>query len=245
MTTVVDNIITNYKIFPCQNSKETLLILHGWKGSLLDWEFVACNISNSINVITIDLPGFGQTQWPTLPWDIFDYANFVENFIKKLEVKNISILGHSFGGRIAIILASKNICEKIILVDSAGLNIGNLRTTILKIGSKIGTPFLKLLPKKYKDLAIKAFGSDDYKTAGELTETFKKVILSDLSEYARKINLPTLIIWGEKDRLLPISHGLKLKNLIKNATLKIVWGSNHWPHQEKPQSFIEIVEEFI
>jgi pimeloyl-ACP methyl ester carboxylesterase len=221
-------------------------MLHGWNNSISNWESIALKLSKSANVILVDLPGFGQTQTPPLDWNIFSYANFVRSFINKLKLSNLIIVGHSFGGRIAIILGSnKNICHKVILIDSAGLNIRDIKSKLLLLVARLGKPALRILPKPYSSTISRFFGSDDYKNAGCNLKIFKNIVLTDLTEYAKNIAVPTLIIWGDKDRILPLKHALKFKEIIPNSTLRIVWGSDHSPNLEKPDKLTEIINEFI
>ena len=246
MQIVVSNLLTNYKIFPSPKSKENILILHGWQNNLTIWEKTSYELSKSINVILVDLPGFGQTQIPPDSWDIFDYANFVETFIKKLSLDNLTIAGHSFGGRIALILGTKaKICKKVILIDSAGLPIKDFKSKFFLTAIGFGKPIIKILPKPLSKIIFDFVGSSDYKMAKELLPTFKKIVLTDLTEHAKKIKIPTLILWRDRDEILPITHAKKFKELIPHATLRIVWGAGHSPHTEKPEKFLEIVTEFL
>ncbi|MFH1388784.1 MAG: alpha/beta hydrolase [Patescibacteria group bacterium] len=240
---MISNLLTNYQIYPCDESKETLLILHGWQCNITSWTQVAVELSKQINVMLLDLPGFGQTQEPSTAWEITDYADFVEEFIKKLELTNLTIMGHSFGGRIALILAPKNLCDKLILVDSAGLPIKDLKAKILLMATKVGKPILKLLPRKYSKIFLDLIVSADYKNSGTMLKTFKKIVLPDLSNYTKKITVPTLIIWGDRDEMLSLKHAKRFKKLIPNSTLRIIWGAGHNPHLEKPEKFVELIRE--
>jgi len=244
MQTVIDNILTNYQIYPCDKSKETLLILHGWQSNIEAWKQTALELSKQITVVLVDLPGFGQTLEPQTPWEITDYANFVKDFIKRLELKEITLMGHSFGGRIALILASKNLCGRLVLVDSAGLPIKDLKAKIVLTAVKMGKPVLRLLPKKYSQIILNLLGSPDYKNAGTMLATFKRIVLPDLTSYAKKITVPTLIVWGDRDQMLSLKHAKRFKELIPNSTLRIVWGAGHNPHLEKPEKFREVIREW-
>ncbi len=242
MQTIVDSVLISYEILGTKN-KKTILILHGWKNSLKNWEEVGKKLAIKNKVVLIDLPGMGNSSLPKETFDTYDYAKLVNKFIEKLNLKNITLLGHSFGGKIGIIVASKNsVINKLILVDNSGIK----QKTLLKF---IKTAFYKIakifLPKKITMKIANYISSEDYKNAGDLLPIFKQIVTEDISESAKKINIPTLIIWGENDKDVPLSSAKKLKNLIPNCTLRIVWRAGHHPHLEKPEKFIEIVEEFI
>ncbi len=246
MQTVIDNILINYEVFGLKNTNP-ILILHGWKRNLKDWKSIATDLSKKNKVVLVDLPGFGASSLPKKKiFDTYDYAGLIGNFIDKLNLKNTILIGHSFGGKISIVITSQNnLIKKSILVDPSGITNKTLITS-LKIGLfKILKPLIKILPKPIRNNLINLFTSEDYKNAGDLKESFKKIVVQDVSSDAKKITVPTMIIWGENDKEVPISSAKKLKSLIKNSSIRIVWKAGHHPHLEKPEKFLEIVEEFI
>ncbi len=219
------------------SGKKDLVILHGWGGSLQEWLPIAKKLNDRYKVWLLDFPGFGGSPKPATDWGIYDYANFVQEFMLKLKIKDPVILGHSFGGRVAILLNAK----KLILVDAAGLEIKTLKAII---GGLIfdNMGFMK----KYVPTNLKNhFGSPDYKSAGPMRKIFVKVVNQDLSKEMSEVRCPTLIVWGEKDMVLPISQAKKIKELIRESVIRIVWGADHWPHLSKPTEFLEILDEYI
>lgn len=214
-----------------------LLILHGWGGSLQEWRSVAENLSQKYRVWSLDFPGFGGSPKPANDWGIYEYANFVNDFIQEFKIKDPIVMGHSFGGRVAILLDAK----KIILVDAAGLRIETSMAAVSGlIFDKMGF-IKKYVPTSLKNL----FGSADYKSAGSMKKIFVKTVSQDLSDEMKKVTCPTLITWGEKDLVLPIVQAKIIKSLVKNSILRIVWGGDHWPHLSKPKEFLEILNEYI
>lgn len=240
MQAVVDGILTHYEVLG-KVRKEKLLILHGWKRSLTEWLPTANAFSDKYEVILLDLPGFGQTTQPTTAFSIYDYANFVEHFLDKLAIRDVTLLGHSFGGRIGIILSAKTEgIKKLILVDAAGVEKRKFSAKV-----KIGIfKFLKVfLPKRLQETLRNSLGSTDYKTAGPLRTTFLKVINEDLSYLLTKITQPTLIIWGEKDAEVELWKTQFMRKYIPHSLFRVVWESGHSPHLEKPREFLEILQE--
>lgn len=231
MQKVIGGQLVNYEALG--TSKKNLVILHGWGGSLAEWKTVAESLSLRYRVWLLDFPGFGGSPKPASDWSIYDYANFVKEFLLKLKIKDPIILGHSFGGRVAILLDAK----RLILVDAAGLEFKSFKAKIFGFASD----YIRWVPQNIKNI----FGSPDYKSAGSMRKIFVKIVNQDLSKEMAKVKCPTLIIWGEKDRVLPIFQAKIIKETIGGAILRIVWNADHWPHLSKPTEFLEILDEYI
>lgn len=234
MQKVIKGQIVNYEV--CGRGP-ALLVLHGWRGNLQHWVPVAEKLKDRYKVFVLDLLGFGNSPKPNLDWTIFDYAEFVANFIQELKLKKVTVMGHSFGGRIALVLASKyqSLVEKLILVDAAGMEIKSLKSQLLKIIR----PIKHLLPESIRN----KYRSKDYLDAGEMKQIFLKTINQNLYHELSNIFCPTLIIWGEKDQVLSLQEAKMLKNGIKNSILRIVWNGTHWPHFDHPTKLINILKE--
>lgn len=231
MQKVIGGQLVNYEV--TGTSKKNLLILHGWGGSLQEWMSIAKRLETGYKVWLLDFPGFGGSPKPSFDWSIYDYAKFVRDFIKDLKIKDPIVMGHSFGGRVAILLEAK----KLILVDAAGLEFKSLKARVFGWAAD----YLRWVPQNIKNL----FGSPDYKSAGNMRKIFVKVVNQDLTREMSKIKCPTVIIWGEKDRVLPIFQAKIIKETIGGAILRIVWNADHWTHLSKPNEFLEILNEYI
>jgi len=246
MQIMVDGLLTNYEVFGPKN-KNCLLILHGWLRSIDEWIPVAKKLSYKFRVILLDLPGFGLSVKPKRSFNIREYSRFVESFLKKFQVDRCVLMGHSFGGRIGILLASEDsLISKLVLVDSAGIERKSLKTRIeISIARLVSKYLLKHLPKKYAYKMRSFFGSADYNEAGYMRDIFKKVVREDLTKHFSKIKSPTYILWGDKDPVLNVSQTKIFKNEIPNSTVRVVWGAGHNPHIEKPNEFMAIIEEIL
>ena len=245
MQIAVEGILAHHEIIG-KAKKGKILILHGWGRSSHDWNQIAQKLSSQYQVILLDLPGFGDSTIPESEvWGIFEYAEIVEKFIKKLGLKKITLIGHSFGGEIALVIAAKNpvYLEKLILVDSAGVDKAGFWTKVKIKIFKIGK--IVPLPKQLYEALVWRLGSKTYASAGKLRTSFKKIENQDVSYLIPSIKTPTLIVWGEKDLVLSVNWARKMKDLIKNSTLRIVWGVGHHPHLEKPNKFLEIIKEYL
>lgn len=246
MQLVVDGILTNYEFLKSQNSKQYLVILPGWMRSSQEWLGIARYLSDYFNILILDFPGFGRTQKAPGDLDIYGYASFTRTFLKKLDISNYSIMGHSFGGRVALLLASEGKeVEKLILVDSGGLNERDFWTSIKQKVSVSAKPLLKLVPIKLTQRIKDYIGSDDYRNSGDMRNTLVKILNQNLIEKLPKISAPTLVVWGDRDKVLNIKESKVFAEKIPDSKLRIVWGTGHSPFIDKPAKFLEIIKEFL
>jgi len=254
-TLLINNLKINYKI---AGSGPAVLILHGWGGSSDSWIRVLEILSeNGFKLICPDFPGFGKSMTPFTPWGVGDYANFVNDFIKKTcgePVEPFFLLGHSFGGRVAIkfsVLWPEKI-KSLILCDSAGIKQKwgireKLIFQISKIGNAIFTPTpLRRFKDKAKNLFYIFLRHRDYaKANGTMRQIIKKVLTEDLLKDLPQIKIRTLIIWGENDKLVPVKYAHIFKEKIENSELKILPKIGHSPHLEVPEKLTKIIIQFL
>ncbi|MDD5213372.1 MAG: alpha/beta hydrolase [Candidatus Gracilibacteria bacterium] len=244
--TILNGLSTSYCISENFSKENSLLFLHGWGQTYKSFESIYKILDeNNISYVGLDFPGFGMTDFPKTDFEIFDYANFTSDFIEKLELKNPTLIGHSFGGRVSIILGAKseNI-EKIILIGAAGIKPkGNPnREKIVSIAKAFfSLPGLSKIGEKLKD----KFSSRDYLRAGKLKNIFLKVINTDLTEYLPKINKQTLLIRGDLDAETPISDGKLMNKLIPDSKLKVYKNGTHFVFQEFSTEVSNDIIEFI
>jgi len=221
--------IDGIRTFYCRlgSGRQTVLFLHGWHqnyGFEKYQKLLDC-LSKKFTVIALDLPGFSQTDLNSIPWTVFDYADFVAKFITHLKLKSFILAGHSFGGRLSLILSTNSVISSLIthliLIDSAGLEIKNLKTKLILSLSRF-------TPKPIKKLFSPLFSSSDYSTlSGIKKQSFSLVVSQDLSHLLSDINLPTLLLWGGLDRLTPLAHAHIFHKDIKNSKLIISPKDNH------------------
>jgi pimeloyl-ACP methyl ester carboxylesterase len=244
---------TNYKI---AGEGTPLLILHGWGGSSDSWQNVIEILEKKkIKLIVPDFPGFGKSKTPPIPWTLQNFVDWLKVFLENLKIDKFFLLGHSFGGRVAIKF-SLNFPEKIkalILVDSAGIKQkwGPKETLIFYLALLGNAIFAKSFLRRFKDKArnlfYRFFRDRDYgKAKKEMKETMKRVICEDLLPVLEKIKTKTFIVWGEKDNIVPLKYGKILKEKIKNSELIIFPNVRHSPHLEIPeelsQKLIEVLK---
>lgn len=213
------------------------MFLHGWGGSIDSFNKVQ-SLASHFTVTIVDLYGFGKTPPPPHPVNLDYYVQGVLRIIKHYNMDDLIIIGHSFGGRIAMRLAS--ICDRvsgIILADSAGLRPKRTLSYYIKVLSyKIG----KLLKLKLNNC-----GSADYQSlSGAMRKTFVNIVNEDLTDTAKKIVVPTLILWGSEDQETPISMCKKLNKYIAKSKTVIFEGAGHFAYLEQSGRFLDLVREF-
>lgn len=197
-------------------------------------------------VYSLDLPGFGKSETPRSPFFLADYCEVVKEFIEKLNLQNVSLVGHSFGGRVAIKLAAMNLVtlKKLVLVDSAG--IGAKKNLTKKFLAKLLKPFF-LLPFT-EGVRIKIYqyiGAEDYVATPKLRRTFLNVIQEDLTPLLPTITTPTLIIWGKRDKETPLDFAYILQKNIGHARLVILDNAGHFSFLDSREKFLENLTAFL
>ncbi|MGB9598624.1 MAG: alpha/beta fold hydrolase, partial [Minisyncoccales bacterium] len=204
------------------------LILHGWKGSSLSWKNVVQGLSSFFTVISLDLPGFGKSQNPPFAFDLEDFAKVLNSFCQKREIKEIFLLGHSFGGAVAVIftILFPQMVKKLILCAPALLRSKkkNFKQRFFNFLATTGNKIFNQKPPFFlKKIIYRIINNYDYFDLNPvMKETFKKIIKRDLREDLSQIDIPTLILWGEKDKILPLFQAFFIKEKIKNSQLEIL-----------------------
>lgn len=248
MKMIVDGLAVNYED---QGNGKSLLLLHGWQQDLGTFDQLNSLLEKNFRVIRLDLPGFGDSELPKETWGVNDYAKFVRAFCDKLDVEPEIIAGHSFGGRVAIVLAGNEILHprKVILIDSAGIShTGSLRNQALKAVAKTGKavlslPGLKSLQKPLRKKLYDKAGNSDYLSAGPLKKIYQETIQQDLTGVAAKISQPTLLIWGNADTETPLVEGEQLAGLIEDSRLEVMEGG-HFIYLDYPKDVARLIKEF-
>ncbi|MEK7137297.1 MAG: alpha/beta hydrolase [Patescibacteria group bacterium] len=240
-----------------------LLCLHGWGKAVSSSAFDALRKeleSANVQVIAPNLPGFGKSAEPPHVWTVDDYADCMEELIRELGLKNVHLLGHSFGGRIAIKLAARQGSLRdsaqhdkfwlfhLYLCGAAGLPqrrylkrfIGH---SLAKLGKTfLAIPGLRALATPARTLLYKVLREHDYEQASErMRETMIKVISEDLTSYLSSITVPTDLFWGEEDTMTPLADGELMNKKIVQSELHVFSGVRHRVHIERAKEIAEVI----
>ena len=225
------------------NSSKTLIYLHGWGQNIQMMEPIAKPFMHEHNILIIDLPGFGKSEEPKTTWSLQDYATMLNNLVNHLKIKNPILIGHSFGGKIAIVYAALYQTSKLVLIASpykVAIKKISLKIKILKKLAKI--PFLTNLVEKIK----KNMGSTDYRNATkQMRDILVKHINTDVSTNCTKIKCPTIILWGTKDTAVDIKNAYEIEKLIYDAAVIPYEGCTHYVYLEDLNKTIKIIKSFI
>lgn len=234
-----------------ENNKQQLVIIPGWGGTKQSWADFTESAQNDFEVICLEMPCFGDNPCPSEVWGVDEYADWVSREISDLE--RPVILGHSFGGQIAVNLVSrqKMACSKLILSGAAVLRPeNNFKRTCFSILAQMGKfifsmPILKKIESLARKVLYKMADSPDYnKTQGIEREIFKKITHQSQKDKLGEIQVPTLVVWGSKDSYVPLSEGKKLASLIPNAQLEIIRGAKHGLHINNIEEFLALIKKF-
>lgn len=232
-----------------------ILMLHGWGAhSGLVWPLAERLIPMGYQVYIPDLPGFGQTSPPPAGWTVHDYVDFVLAYLDALELKQVYLFGHSFGGRLSLVLGSEHAerFSKIALADSAGIRFppsrrSQARLQIYRMSlsglQKLG---LSVQAERLRSWYTERYGSPDYRASqGVMRETFVRVVNEDLLPYAAHMGVSTLLFWGSLDQDTPLWMGQMLERTIPDAGL-VVWdGCGHYSYLERPQDTARVMGHFF
>ena len=200
-------------------------------------------------VISLDFPGFGLSQEPLSVWGVEDYTLMVEALCMELNIVEPSILCHSFGGRVAIVFASRNKVRRMLFADAAGIKPRRGPRYYLKVYSyKLAKWWLLKVVKKrdaYEKMRCNR-GSSDYRNASDrMKAILSKCVGQDLRMYLPKIKAPVLLFWGENDSATPLRDARIMERMIPDSGLVMVKGGSHFSFLADPSLFRSMIHAFL
>jgi pimeloyl-ACP methyl ester carboxylesterase len=231
-----------------------LLFLHGWGVSSELFKPLVPLLSAARRLIVPDLPGFGGTPPPAAAWSVSDFAAWTVALLDRLAVTRCDVIGHSNGGRIALMLAARHPdrINKVVVTGGAGIRPSHglryqwrVRTyKTLRLASRT-----RLMPPALRGWAASRAdrrGSVDYRAAsGVMRETLVRIVNEDLRPLLPAVKRPVLLIWGERDTETPLPDGRLMERLIPDAGLVVFEGAGHYAYLEQPARFARIVNVFL
>ena len=260
--------------FRMAGSGPVLLLLHGIANSSETWEPVASALSRNFTLIAPDLLGHGQSATPRGDYSLGAHASGVRDVLTALGHERVTVVGHSLGGGVAMQFAYQfpERCERMVLVSSGGL--GREVHLVLRAAALPGADWVlpvltsreairvgriaggllrrvKLAPGG--DVQILATGFTALDNSGSrqaFLHTVRAVIepggqrVSAHDRLALAALLPTLLVWGEKDSIIPPEHGVAAHEAMPGSRLEIFAGAGHMPHADNPRRFARLLTEF-
>jgi pimeloyl-ACP methyl ester carboxylesterase len=251
-----------------------LLLIHGIAGSSRTWKHVMPILAQNYTVIAPDLLGHGESAKPLGDYSLGAYASGLRDLLGLLGIERATVVGQSFGGGVGMQLAYQHpeCCERLVLVASGGL--GREVSWLLRALSLPGSEYLMpvIFPSFARGVGdgigqfLHARGlrfnrmAEMWQAYTSLIEaanraafvrTLRAVIdpggqsVSAMDRLYLAARMPTLIIWGDRDSIIPVSHAHAAHAAIPGSRLAIIEGTGHFPHAEEPARFVEVLSEFL
>lgn len=214
------------------------LFLHGWGQNCKAFSAIEQKLPEA-TWLAVDFPPFGKSGEPE-NWTLFTYANMVISLCEQLNVSSCTVVGHSFGGRVAILLAAlkPELVEKLVLVSSAGMKPKRKIKYYFDVAKYKIFKFFGVMPQNA--------GSDDYRALPKSTKaTFVSVVNTFLEEYCPQIQAPTLLVFGRDDIVTPLYMAKRLNKLIKGSKLVVIEHAGHFCYEDRPIKVAEILSDFL
>lgn len=254
--------------------REVVLLIHGLAGSSRTWDAVMPALAEHYDVIAPDLLGHGESAKPMGDYSLGAFASGLRDFLAVLDIPSVTIVGHSFGGGVAMQLAYQHpeLVDRLVLVGSGGLGreVSWLLRTLALPGAEYLMPvaFPKPLVDRATDVG-RVLGRHNIRSpklaelwrgysslaGAEHRRAFVRTMRGVIDIGGQTVNatdrlylaarVPTLIVWGDHDGIIPVQHGIAAHRAIASSRLEVIQGVGHFPHVEAPSRFNEIVLDFL
>ena len=256
-----------------EGSGRPLLLIHGFGTSTYTWRRVAPELAAKHRVIAVDLKGFGQSDKPMDErYSVFDQAELLAQLIEDRNLRDLTLVGHSFGGGVALLLALeadqrlKGRISRLVLLNTLAypqnmpvffrmLNMPffshvGVRMVPPAVQTRVALKIAYHDDSKIDDSEVEVYAGPLKTAAGKhaIIQSARQIVPEDLDALAERyksIALPTLILWCDHDRIVPLDVGLKLRRAMPNASLKVVQGCGHMPQEEQPSQTLELMQDFL
>ena len=235
------NININYIRYGNPNN-QAVVLLHGWGQNIEMMKPVGDRLTDN-DVIIIDLPGHGKSDEPREVWQLKGCVSMSHELLSSLNIQIPILIGHSFGGKISLLYASTYSVKKLILFGSPFKVKKNPQSLKVRTLKKLKTlPGLNKLAETMKN----HMGSTDYRNASPMMrDILVRHVNTDITENVKKINCPTIIIWGTNDAAVPIEDAYELETLIKDSAVIPYEGCTHYAYLERLNQTVSIIQNFI
>ena len=242
----------------CGAGSRRVVLLHGWGCEIRLMKPVADFLAQDCEVLILDFPAHGASGRPPEPWGVPEYAACLKALLEAEDFLPCAVVAHSFGGRVAVWLASEypDMFDRLVLTGAAGLKKPQTeesrkrgeqfkRLKALCEGAK-KTHLLGTLPDRMEEKLRQKYGSADYNALDdEMRKTFVKVISLDLEDRLPLIRVPVLLLWGDRDDQTPLWMGQKMEKLIPDAGLVTLEGGTHFAYLEQLNRFNTVTHYFL
>ena len=231
--------------------KHPVVILHGWGLSAKIFAPLVAELRGQhVQVFAPDFPGFDSLHIPTKPFTLTDYADFLDLYLAKHNIKKAIFIGHSFGGRVAL-KYQHTYPQKVaalVLTGTPGFtSVSRKKLAIFISIAKIGGTLMSLpVLYRFKDrVRLWAYyiagARDFYRAEGVMRETFKNIVKEPLLTYMESIRVPTLLVWGQRDIIVPVAVAYKMEKVIHGVRLTVIPNAGHDVSYKSPKMFTAAV----
>jgi pimeloyl-ACP methyl ester carboxylesterase len=230
-----------------------VVLLHGWGGCIASMGPIREALRSAYTVVSVDLPGFGESEVPSEVWGSEEYARCIGEMLVAAGFADVACaVGHSFGGKVAAYLALQGAVNvrSLMLVGTPGARLPLSEETKRRIartkrGKKIAAmlpgPIRRSIEKRYEKL-----GSEDYRNAtGVMRKILVKTVNEDIRETLAGIAVPTLLVFGANDTATPVEIGRIMEDKIKGSGLVVMENSGHFPYLDEPAAFNAVARSFL
>lgn len=250
-----------------------VVLIHGLGVNSFTWRHLIAPLSQHHRVIAVDLKGYGMSPKPDdNMYSLYDQSRLVSQFIIEHDLRNVTLVGHSYGGGVALASAvylsraHPGRLERLVLIDSIAYKQSLPMFVRLLATPILGPLLVHLVPETrqirsimeltyYDDRLIENEAVERYAQSlrspgakSALLSTARQILPSDIEEFAqmyRELRVPTLILWGKEDQIIPLSIGQRLAFDLPNATLKVLADTGHAPQEESPKETLRLIEGFL
>jgi pimeloyl-ACP methyl ester carboxylesterase len=251
-----------------------ILLIHGMAGSSRTWREVLPLLARDHTVIAPDLLGHGESAKPVGDYSLGAFASGLRDFLGVLGIERVTVVGQSLGGGVAMQLAYQHpeVCERLVLVGSGGLGreVSWILRTLTLPGADLLMPIL--FPTFARDLGNQVSRflhrkgwraphlAETWRAYTSLTESdnrdaFVRTLRGVIDTRGQSVSardrlylaaaLPTMIVWGDEDDIIPVTHAYEAHEAIPHSRLEIFTGAGHFVHVQEPQRFAELLIDFI
>lgn len=238
----------NYEV---AGSGPPLLLIHGWGCSIDTVRSIFQQLARNYTVYALDLPGHGKSSLPPGVWGSYEFTEAIHQFLNALQLHRVHLVSHSVGARFAALLAALHPerVDRVVLAASSGVKPRRKLSYYWKVAlaksGKFAAKYLGSAGEKLKKKIYSRIASADYQSAGELRNSFVKIVNEDIRVEFPRITAPTLLIWGENDSETPVRSAKVFAELIPNSALQILPGAGHYLFIDQPDRFILYVQKFL
>ncbi len=256
-------------------SGPVVVLIHGMAGSSTTWEPILDQLAEHCTVLAPDLLGHGDSAKPRGDYSLGAHASSIRDLMMALGHERATIVGQSFGGGVAMQFAYQypDRCERLVLVASGGLGqevalllraltlpgVEHLlpiacNTRVRGAGDAV-TGWLDRFGLRPVPVVAEMWRSFASLSDGETREAFTHTLRAVVDRHGQRVNasdrlylaaaVPTLIVWGDRDPIIPLAHGVTAHDAIPGSRLEIFEGVGHYPHCEQPERFVEVLVDFL